>query len=304
MRHLFLLNGGMGKQISSLNMLKQFKEETGEAVGVVTDYPAVFERSWYVDKIFSINNGIVKNYFKWVDVIHDSEPYHHINFIKSKFNHISNIYKDCNNLKHDNSVARYTIKNFLEEDEELKYILKDFYTEHQGKNLAFLQVAGGKFKLDFDPRSFTFTQIEEIVKYLTANNYFIVMINDYNIRLFMERNFNTANMFFVSNYFELLHIVRNTDIKLILVDSYIQHVMNFDCVQKKSFVYWTKTHPKTFGYEYNHNFFLENGICPIGPCQTPFGTHGIMEEICEHKFICRNTTDRLLSSIENYLKEK
>jgi hypothetical protein len=244
-KHLYLVDGGLGKNIIFTSILSQLYEKHKDTICIEASFPNVFYNNPYVASVFGkvtgntlLNIGL-KEHYQQYETINGNEPY------------LSNWLKRDIHL-----ITSYQLLNNLEVKKVLPNLYWDLSLENKLINtlnkispFIIVQFSGGELNQpNYSNIMRDYKRGQELIdkiKQLNPNINIIVFGHDnMDYQNVLKINFELTEQYFV---------LAKYCVTFISIDSALQHFASNQNINKKGIVLWGETSPINFGYEKNIN---------------------------------------------------
>ncbi|MHA1304776.1 MAG: glycosyltransferase family 9 protein [Candidatus Heimdallarchaeaceae archaeon] len=259
---LFVVEGGLGKSIIALSLLKPLKKKY-QKVYVLVAYPDIFQYAGLVDGVFLFGSHIYNELILQDDVeVLWREPYNNNDFIKKRA-HILEAWTNELDLKKEEIDYDFTFDNLpndlLKETEKIKNDINGDY--------LIIQFTGGQSPINPQDkyievlkRNYPYPQelidkLSEIYSSTTILNFSLPNENNYQKTIRLEAPY--------LYYVDLLKEAK----AVICIDSSLQHISKV--ANKQAIVLWGETRPKHFGWKKHIN--LAKPVFNSAPYFKPLG---------------------------------
>ena len=309
---IFVVEGGIGKNIMATSVIKAFKEKYFDKnIIVVASSQEIFLYNSNVKRIFSFNNPLYfyDDYVNEESVVFKYEPYLHYDYI-NKNKHLVECWGDYFDLEiKDIRPDLYFLKNEVESSA----IYYDKITNNGQKELILLQWIGGIIPNSTDRmqlnsnlarmyrRSLERETAQKITDILIDKGYVVGVVQKENYPIIK----NAININFPLRSTLVLLLNAKT---FIGIDSFLQHAAASNFINKKGIVCWAGTSPKVLGYETHINLTKE--VCPTPFCHRPNSylfdvqPHGALWD-CKYGEKCRKySAEEIIKVFEENFENK
>jgi len=277
MKVLVNIEGGLGKNIMAVTLMKQLKEKYDE-IYIISPYYDLFEACPYVLKAFPVGQpGLYEQLILKEDIeILWKEPYNNSNFIKKKC-HLLEAWSKEFDIDYNNKLTPKIDVKLLRNDiiENINNILKKI----KGK-FIIVQFSGGQSPLDGAEQNV----YQEVLKrnYHKADDLVQSLKNEYTIIHFGLKNEPKLKdtLQFEIPYIWYIELIKKAEF-VISIDSSLQHLAA--CTETPTYVLWGETRPEHFGWSQHTNF--AEPIEDTAPYFKPLGTSPIFIDFTEPKKI-------------------
>ena len=243
-KHLYLISGGLGKNIIFTSILDQLYEKHNSKICIEASFPKAFYNNPYVSSVLPLNTNPIltfgfRDHYRQYEEIHGFEPYTS-SFLK-KEKHIIEYFQKYNNLKIEEKLPKVYWDINLEK--------KLIETINKITPFILLQFSGGITNMPYDAnklRDYPYGQelINKIKNKFPQINLVIFGHDNLNYDNTLKINFELTLQYFILSKFCLTFIS---------IDSALQHFASNERLNKKGIVLWGETSPEHFGYKKNIN---------------------------------------------------
>jgi hypothetical protein len=253
---IFIVDGGIGKNIMATALLPGLKEKYDLPVIVVTAWPGVYSNNSNIETVyrFGETNYFYDHYIRDKEfVIIKSEPYLHPDYIRQK-RHLIDVW--CEQIEVENKSKPEV---FL--DEQLMTSVKNRINYNEDKPILAMHIHGGPINANAIswPR-----QIQQATANEIANN-LKKKYRIFQIALNGQPAIEDTEPFVGNNVREVFALLKLSQ-KRLLIDSFPMHASA--ALELPSVVVWGPTNPELLGYSMHHNIVPEN-LCPQPFCHRP-----------------------------------